>query len=117
VWDWEDSEVDAAAGLDALHWSFSVQRSPTSQLRRLDLAACLDEADTHLVAAGVAPDGRPLIAGAYALTVVERACRLVVQHGDWASSWISRPELNTLLAQAESLITRSQLIGSDAGAA
>ena len=32
VWDWESSEEDAVAGLDALHWAFSARRT-TSAVR------------------------------------------------------------------------------------
>ena len=105
VWDWENSEQDALAGLDALHWAFSARRSPSARLQELDLGACLAEAGPHLTAAGVARDQWPAVAAAYALVVVERACGLAVHHGEWGQVWISPEDLTTLIAQAEALNT------------
>ena len=107
VWDWENSEEDAVAGLDALHWAFSSRRSPSARLQELDLGACLAESGPHLTAAGVARDQWSAVAAVYALVVVERACGLAVHHGDWAQVWISSEDLTRLIAQAEALSTAS----------
>ncbi|MGC4110224.1 MAG: hypothetical protein QM747_07325 [Nocardioides sp.] len=103
VWDWENSEDDAAAGLDPLHWAFSARRSPSAQLLEVDLPAVLDEARPHLTAAGVSVEQGAIVAALYMLVVVERACSLAAHHGDWSSVWISRQDLQTLVAQAEEL--------------
>ena len=103
VWDWENSEEDAVAGLDALHWAFSARRSPSGRLRELDLGACMVESGPHLTAAGVRREQWPAVAAVYTLVVVERACGLAVHHGDWTQVWISPDELTTLVAQAEAL--------------
>jgi hypothetical protein len=104
VWDWENSEADAVAGLDALHWAFSARRSPSARLLEVDLAACLQEAGAHLTAAGLAHDQAPIVAATYTLVVVERACGLAAHHADWTQVWISRDELTRLIEQAELLL-------------
>lgn len=105
VWDWENSEEDVVAGLDAMHWAFSARRSPSARLLELDLPGCLEEARPHLVAAGLSHDQSALVAAVYALVVVERACGLAAHHGDWTQVWISPTDLTTLLTQAEALVT------------
>jgi len=107
VWDWESSEEDAVAGLDALHWAFSARRSASAHLRELDLGACMVESGPHLTAAGVRREQWSDVAAVYALVVVERACGLAVHHGDWGQVWISPEELTTLIAQAETLTRRA----------
>jgi hypothetical protein len=104
VWDWENSEEDTIAGLDALHWTFSAQRSPAAKLLELDLSACLHEASPHLTAAGLSPAQAPVVAAVYALVVVERACGLAAHQGAWDRVWISSDELVTLIEQAERLL-------------
>jgi hypothetical protein len=106
VWDWENSEEDALAGLDAMHWAFSARRSPSAQLLELDLGGCLDDSRPHLVAAGVSREQGSVVAAVYALVVVERACGLAAHHGDWAQVWISPEDLTALLTQADALLTR-----------
>jgi hypothetical protein len=107
VWDWESSEEDAIAGLDALHWAFSARRSPSAQLLELDLPACVGEAAPHLTAAGVARAQWPVVAAVYTLVVVERASGLAAHHGDWNRVWISPDDLVALIAQAEALVAGS----------
>ena len=104
VWDWENSEEDTIAGLDALHWAFSEQRSPSAKLLRLDLSACLSEARPHLTAAGLSHDQGSVVAAVYTLVVVERACGLAAHHADWGRVWIAPDELLTLTGQAEALL-------------
>jgi hypothetical protein len=104
VWDWENSEEDALAGLDALHWAFSSRRSPSAQLLAVDLPACLSDARRHLTAAGLSVRQARVVAAAYALVVVERACGLAAHAGDWSRVWISCDDLVTLVEQAELLL-------------
>jgi hypothetical protein len=104
VWDWETSEEDALAGLDALHWAFSSRRSPSAELLEVDLPACLSDARRHLTAAGLSVARARVVAAVYALVVVERACGLAAHQGDWSRVWISRDDLVTLVEQAERLL-------------
>lgn len=104
VWDWENSEPDVVAGLDALHWAFSARRSPSAQLLELDLAGCLQEAVPHLTAAGLSAGQSRVVAAVYALVVVERACGLAAHQGDWSRVWISLDDLHALIDQAEQLL-------------
>jgi hypothetical protein len=45
-----------------------------------------------------------VVAAAYALVVVERACGLAAHQGDWSRVWISCDDLVTLVEQAEVLL-------------
>ena len=103
AWDWESSEEDVVAGLDALHWEFSVRRE-TGGLAELGLVECLDAARPHLDAAGVAASTRPLVAAVYLLATAERAATLARQHGFWEPVWISRPRLTELAREALRLL-------------
>lgn len=107
VWDWENSEDDTVAGLDAVHWTFSARRSPSAELLELDLPACVGEAGPHLRAAGLSLGQWPVVAAVYTLVVVERACGLAAHHGDWSRVWISPDDLTTLTTQAEGLLASS----------
>jgi hypothetical protein len=107
LWDWETSEPDVVAGLDAVHWAVSVQRERLGGAAGLDLAAALGEAQPTLLAAGVAPEGRALVGGVYAATVADRAVGLAARAG-WERSWIGPEQVADLLSQAESLVQRLQ---------
>lgn len=87
-WDWESSEPDVVAGLDALHWELAVAReaAPTD---RADLIGCLDKAGPLLRAAGVAGRDHRLIGAVFVATMVERAATLATAARSWKSSWIS----------------------------
>jgi hypothetical protein len=110
VWDWENCEEDTVAGLDALHWAFSVRRLAGAHLSAGALADCLAAAAGHLIAAGVPRRARPVVAGIYALVVVERACALAAHHRSWAGVWIGSDALALLLRQADQLL--DQVTGS-----
>lgn len=104
VWDWENCEEDAVAGLDPLHWAFSRRRLTNAHLDPDALADCLGDASRHLAAAGVRREAWPVIAGIYALVVLERACALAAHHRSWHSVWIGSGALLALLGQAERLV-------------
>ena len=104
VWDWESSEPDAVAGLDALHWSFSTRRPTSGRNEVVELTGCLADAGPHLRAAGVPEAGWPVVAALYALTVVERAADLAHRAGGWDRLWISREHLDELVEQGERLV-------------
>ena len=105
VWDWESSEEDAVAGLDALHWSFSERRPASGRNETVDLPGCLEDARRHLVAAGVPRGSYGLVAATYALTVLERALDLATRAGGWETLWIKPPHLEALLDQATEAIS------------
>ena len=103
AWDWESSEPDVVAGLDAVHWHFSVRRE-AGDLDTVTLASCLDRAARHLTAAGWGAPQRGLVAAVYALSVVERAASLAAREGTWDRLWIRPGRLVELLAEGRSLL-------------
>lgn len=111
VWDWENAERDAVGGLDALHWTFSSQRLRARDLSMLSLADALTRAEHYLVALGLDPLDRRVVAAHYAVVVVERACTLAQHAGTWAESLIGPPGLSNLLDQAKALLDRSHDAG------
>jgi hypothetical protein len=104
VWDWESSEPDAVAGLDALHWSFSTRRPTSGRNEVVDLTGCAVDAGPHLRAAGVPEASWPVVVALYALTVVERAADLAHRAGGWERLWIVPEHLDELVRQAEQLL-------------
>lgn len=103
VWDWESSEVDVVAGLDALHWEFSVARE-AGPVERISLARCLERARHHLTAAGHGRTTHGVVAATYALSVAERALTLAAREGGWERVWISPAQLGGLLDEASPLL-------------
>jgi hypothetical protein len=104
VWDWESSEPDAVAGLDALHWVLSHRRLRVDDMAEIDLAACLADAREVLHAIGIARGRWPVVAATYVVTVVERACALAASRATWEESWISQSALHGLIGQAGALL-------------
>lgn len=103
VWDWESSEPDAVAGLDALHWSASAARlaaRPEPGVSRL-----LESSHEYLTAAGIPARGRWAVAACYIATMVERACSLAAQANSWGDSRQSPDELRRLLSEARQGLT------------
>ncbi|GAB2875405.1 hypothetical protein [Nocardioides pacificus] len=103
IWDWENAEPDAVAGLDAVHWAFSVQRLGTRDVNRMSLHDALADADHHLTAIGLDVPDRAVVAAAYAVTMVERACTIARHSGSWETAFIGPAGLLHLLRQAERL--------------
>jgi hypothetical protein len=112
VWDWENAERDAVAGLDALHWTFSAQRLRADDLDRLSLGSALAEAEPYLIALGLGPSEQTVVAAHYAVTTVERACTLAWHAGSWVESLISEDGLRHLLVQARAMLERRPGTGS-----
>jgi hypothetical protein len=98
-WDWESSETDAVAGLDALHWAMSVRRERAGGPEGVLLADCLGDALPYLRAVGLSSDAGRLVAAVYVVTVAERAVGLAARAG-WKHAWISPRQLAELLMQA-----------------
>lgn len=103
-WDWESCEPDAVAGLDAVHWMFSVRRERGEGPMAANLLQAVDDAGPFFEAAGVPREAWPVLAGVYAMVVAERAWTLAVHNGGWASSWISVPELVGMIDAAQGLL-------------
>ncbi len=102
-WDWESSEPDAVAGLDALHWHATVS---TEGGRRLDGSVLEDahrDAQSLLVAAGIARPDRALVTALYAATLAERACEWS-RDGGWEAGWVLPGQLVDLLTTARRLV-------------
>ncbi|WP_445154379.1 hypothetical protein ACTWLI_13955 [Arthrobacter sp. Hor0625] len=102
-WDWESCEPDAIAGLDAVHWMFSVRRERGEGPVATNLLRAMTDARSFFEAAGLSRDAWPAVVGVYAMVVAERAWTLAVRNGGWASSWITVPELISLLDAAHGL--------------
>lgn len=104
VWDWESSEPDTVAGLDALHWHVAVAQE---RGRPLD-GAVLREAAHHalpmLTAAGLPRRSRALVSALYAATLAERACSLSTGAGGWEEGWVLPRHLDDLLRHAHHLM-------------
>ena len=103
-WDWESCEPDAVAGLDAVHWMFSVRRERGEGPMAANLLQAMVDAGPFFEAAGVSRAAWPVLAGVYAMVVAERAWTLAVHNGGWASSWISVPELVGMIDAAQGLL-------------
>lgn len=99
-WDWESADADAVAGLDAVHWMFSVLRESGSAPVAGNLRQAVDNASRHLQAAGIRRENFKDLAGVYALVVAERAWTLAKDQSGWESAWISEAELVTLVDSA-----------------
>lgn len=103
AWDWESCELDAVAGLDAVHWEFSVLREDRP-VDRITLTDCLERARHHLTAAGHGRTTHGVVAAVHALTVVERAATLAAREGGWERVWITPVQLGRLLDEARTLL-------------
>lgn len=108
IWDWEDAEPDALAGLDSVHWCVACTRLRSGVVSRVDLAQSLHDASSHLTALGIPPSSRGLVGCCYALSVVDRACSMAQVAGDWRDALIQPDGLLDLLGQAERLIDTSK---------
>lgn len=103
-WDWESSEPDAVAGLDAVHWHVTARTERGRRLTGETLLEAYRDALAALVAAGAAAPSRPLVAGLYAVTIAERALSLRAARGQWEQEWVTAPELLDLLETARALV-------------
>lgn len=105
-WDWESSEVDAVAGLDAVHWELSERRRSRGGLGERPLTEAVGTAGPLLLAAGLSRRHHALVAATYALTVVERAANLARREGGWSRVWVGPGALTHLVGEAEALLAR-----------
>lgn len=103
AWDWESSEPDVVAGLDAVHWEFSVRREAVP-VDQISLADCVGRARRHLAAAGHTRAGHGVVGAVHALTVTERAATLAAREGTWQRVWITPLRIGRLLDEATALL-------------
>lgn len=99
VWDWESSETDAVAGLDALHWSFSQRRLQVSDLSDICIDRCITDSQEHLAALAITRNMWRAVAQVYVVAVIERACAIAAVQGSWQRSWIRADQLEALARQ------------------
>lgn len=110
-WDWETAEADAVAGLDAVHWMFSVLRENRSGPVAGNLRAAVRDAQQHLHAAGISAENFQDLAGIYALVVAERAWTLATNQGSWQGAWITEEELVAFVDSARTWLAESTVQG------
>ncbi|GAA1529139.1 hypothetical protein [Nocardioides humi] len=96
-WDWESSEPDVAAGLDAIHWAATTRTLRGERYGGRLLAAAAEEALPILVAAGHSRATRTVVPALYAATLVERAVDLAACMGRWYQDWLLPDEARDLL--------------------
>lgn len=103
IWDWELSEPDAAVGLDALHWAFSVRREAGEAGQNYatrSLMEALDDSVPYLDAAAVPRRFRMDVAALYVAVVAERAMTLASRNGGWSASWIAEASITEMVKSA-----------------
>jgi len=117
-WDWESSEPDAVAGLDALHWYAGVRRERGERLSATTPASVLADAG-HLLRAAALPRACDAgVAALWAATIAERALGLALAPapGDprdpsrperWEDDWVRPEEVAALLTGARRMLAGS----------
>lgn len=103
-WDWESTEPDAVAGLDALHWTSTSRTLRGERYGAQLLAAALAQATPLLTAAGHSAESRAAVPAVYAAALVERAVALTLGFGGWDDGWLRRDEAAALVAAAHHLV-------------
>ena len=106
LFDWESSEADAVAGLDALHWHMSALIEAGRPWNGAALLEAINLARPLLTAAGGSRVGEPGMAGLYAATIAERAGTLATGAGGWEKGWVLPEHLLDMLAATSRLLTR-----------
>lgn len=100
-WDFENSERDAAVGLDVLHWHASRLRTAGGPARVADGASIRAASGPLLRAFGVGPTRAASVHAVYAAEIVTRTLEAVAADG-WSSVWAS-PGVVQLIAQSAQL--------------
>ncbi len=103
LWDWESSETDAVAGLDAIHWHMSTRTETGRPWNGAALVEALELARPLITAAGTPRAAGAGIAALYAATIAERACTLAAGAGGWESGWLPPEGLLDMLVAARRL--------------
>ncbi|MFH5824409.1 hypothetical protein [Georgenia sp. AZ-5] len=95
-WDWESSESDAVAGLDAVHWNVSIRRDRSAG-PMAHLPGALAAAQDHLRAAGTPMASWPDVAALYAVALTERVWTYAAGSDGWSDGSITPGQLVELL--------------------
>ncbi|WP_194288440.1 hypothetical protein [Ornithinicoccus halotolerans] len=108
LWDWEYSEPDAPAGMDALHWHLNaIGPMPATGTGR-QLRDGAERARPVLQALGAGPQQRAVIAAVYALTIAERNAALAAAQVGWRHHELPAEAVLDLLASARTLLQRER---------
>ncbi|GGD05238.1 hypothetical protein [Nocardioides daphniae] len=98
VWDWETSELDAPAGMDALHWAIGVRQETHGD--RWDGAVVLKaqaDAAPVLRALGISRAAWPTLTAIHVAALAERVLAHALGDGGWQESWMLRPQLDDMV--------------------
>ena len=106
-WDWESTEPDAVAGLDAVHWHLSVVQEAGEPLTAQALATAAEAARPALTGLGHGRRSVPVVVAVYVASMVERAIALSVAEGGWEAGWLTVDNLEDLVGHAaQGLVAR-----------
>lgn len=103
-WDWESSEVDAVAGMDAVYWHSAVRREAGERVGPRLLRRVVEDAGAILTAHGVPRREHALVGALAAATLTERACTLRDGSDAWAAGWVLPEELTGMMTAALQLL-------------
>ena len=99
VWDWESSEADAVAGMDAIHWHLSLVQEAGRPLTSDALAGAVEAAAPVLTGLGHASSDTAVVTAVYVASMVERAVTLSIAQG-WEAGWLTPRHLEDLVGHA-----------------
>ena len=99
-WDWESCELDAVAGLDAIHWHLSLEQEAGRPLTSAALATAVETAAPVLTGLGHPRRDMPVVAAVYVASMAERAVALSVAEGGWEAGWLTVDNLEDLVDHA-----------------
>ncbi|WP_436699556.1 hypothetical protein [Nocardioides sp. BYT-33-1] len=102
-WDWESTEDDAVAGLDAVHWAAGGATLDGTRYDGALLATARRRAGPALTAAGHSATSAAVVPLLYVAALVERAVSLAADNGVWDDAWLRRDEAVALVAHARAL--------------
>lgn len=107
LWDWELSEADIVAGMDAVHWFVHARHGPAPQPLATAVADAGERAAGVHRALGMSLDASRLVTASYALSLADRACSLALAHEGWHRNRITEDAVLELAALGRQLLRRS----------
>jgi hypothetical protein len=99
-WDWESSEADTVAGLDAIHWHLSLVQEAGGALDAAALSKAVQAAAPVLVGMGHRRQSVQVVTAVYVAALVERAVALSQAEGGWEAGWLTVDDLDDLVTHA-----------------
>ena len=99
-WDWESTEEDTVAGLDAFHWHMTVRTEQGAPWNGATLATAVEAAGPLLRAAGIGPSVCGHLGALYAVVITERAVSWATGAGGWEKGWVLPAQLADLMSAA-----------------